>query len=417
MNAKQVVITGLGVIAPNGIGKKQVWENSVAGKNYIQQITKFAVQDWPAQMAGEVRGFAETDFISSRQAHKLDVFTKYAIAASDLAIKDSDIKLNQMNADRIGVYIGNCFGGWTFNDPQLRLLHTNGIDDFSPFVGTAWFPAAPQGEITIKNKLRGHSKTFDSGRASGLTAIGYGARAVLQGRADIILAGGTEGLINPFTFAALCTEGIEEPRHRIAESGVYQPFDRRRNGWVPGEGAAILVLEEYEHAKRREAKIYGEIKGFSDSTVACHPRFLSGQELGLDYTMTEALADADLSQQQIDLIIADGLGTELGDLWEYRAVKKSLDKVYSTVPVTVPKTMTGNLYGAAGALDAFWAAMSIENNTVLPTLNYEVADPLIELNIVHETQRERTINNVMINGRGNGGICASLVIGSVAAMQ
>ena len=417
MMAGRVVITGLGVVAPNGIGKNAVWENSVAGKNCIRPMTRFDVQDWPVQVAGEISEFVETDFIPSRQAHKLDIFTKYALAASDLAIKDSALDWRQVNRERVGVFIGNCFGGWTFNDPQLRLLHTAGVEEFSPFVGTAWFPAAPQGEITIRHKLKGHSKTFDSGRASGLAAIGYGARAIVHGRAELVLAGGTEGLINPFTFAALCTEGIAEPRHRMAENGVYQPFDQQRSGWIPGEGAVLLVLEEYEHAKRREAKIYGEIKGFSEASGACHPRFLSGAEAGLEYTIAAALAEAKLDQRQVDLLIADGLGTELGDLWEYRAVKQSLDQVYSTVPVTVPKTMTGNLYGAAGALDAFWAAMSIEKQTVLPTLHYTQADPLIELNIVGETQSGVKINNVVINGRGNGGICASMVIGAVPELQ
>jgi len=414
MNTKRVVITGLGVIAPSGIGKDEVWKNSVAGKNCIDQITKFDVHKCPVKLAGEVRGFVDTDFIPSRQAHKWDVFTKYAVAASDLAIKDSNMDLNQVDKKRFGTYIGNCFGGWTFNDPQLRVLHTKGVDEFSPFVGTAWFPAAPQGEITIKNKLKGHSKTIDSGRASGLAAIGYGARAILQGRADIILAGGTEALMNPFTFAALCTEGIEEPQHRISENGVYQPFDRKRSGWIPGEGAAVLLLEEYEHAKRRNAKIYGEIKGFSDIAGACHPRFLAADELGLDYTMAEALDDAELTQGDIDLIMADGLGTNLGDLSEYQAIKESMGNVYSRVPVTIPKTMTGNLYGAAGALDAFWATMSIEKNIALPTINYEEPDPLMDLNIVGNTQRNIEINNVIINGRGNGGICTSLVIGSVS---
>ena len=410
---RRVVITGLGVIAPNGIGKDEVWKNSVAGKNCVDHITKFDTEKFSVKMAGEVKGFMDTDFIPARQAHKYDIFTKYAVAASDLAIKDSKIDLNAVDKSRFGTYIGNCFGGWTFNDLQLRLLHTKGVDEFSPFVGTAWFPAAPQGEITIKNKIKGHSKTIDSSRASGLTAIGYGARAILQGRADIILAGASEGLMTPFTFAAICTEGVEEPAHRISENGIYQAFDKKRSGWIPGEGAAILLLEEYEHAKKRNAKIYAEIKGFSEIAGACHPRFLADDELGLEYTIAEALTDAELDQSDIDLIVADGLGTIQGDLNEYQAIKKSMSTVYAKIPVTAPKTMTGNLYGAAGALDAFWATMSVENNIALPTINYKEQDPLMDLNIIDSTKRNIEINNVIINGRGNGGICASLAIGSV----
>jgi 3-oxoacyl-[acyl-carrier-protein] synthase II len=411
---RRVVITGLGVIAPNGIGKDEVWKNSVEGKNCIDQITKFDTEKFPVKMAGEIRNFVDTDFIPARQAHKFDSFTKYAVAASELALQDSKIDLNKVDKHRFGTYIGNCFGGWTFNDPELRGLVTKGIDEFSPFVGTAWFPAAPQGEITIKNRLKGHSKTFDSGRASGLTAIGYGARAIAEGKVDIILAGATEAMLTPFTFAALCTEGVEEPAHRISGTGIYQAFDRKRNGWVPGEGAAILLLEEYEHAKNRNAKIYGEIKGFSDITGACHPRFLATDELGLDYTISEALDDAELDEYNIDLIMADGLGTKQGDLSEYQAIKKSMSNVYSKIPVTVPKTMTGSLYGAAGALDAFWATMSIESNIALPTINGKEPDPIFDLNLVDKTRKDLEINNVLINGRGNGGICVSLVIGSVS---
>lgn len=413
MNIRRVVITGLGVVAPNGIGKDEVWKNSVAGKNCIERITKFDVEKFPVKMAGEIKNFVATDFIAARQAHKFDVFTKYAVAASDLAIKDSNIELDNVDKNRFGTYIGNCFGGWTFNDPELRRLHTEGVEEFSPFVGTAWFAAAPQGEITIKNKIKGHSKTIDSGRASGLTAIGYGARTIADGRADLILAGATEAMLTPFTFAAICTEGIEEPAHRISEAGIYKSFDGQRDGWIPGEGAAILLLEEYEHAKKRNAKIYGEIKGFSDITGACHPRFLAEDELGLDYTMSEALDDAELTEYDIDLIMADGLGTMQGDLNEYQAIKKSMSNVYSKIPITVPKTMTGNLYGAAGALDAFWATMSIDKNMVLPTINGNAIDPNFDVNVVDKTMENIKIDNVMVNGRGNGGISVSLVIGAV----
>lgn len=413
MNMRRVVITGLGVVAPNGIGKDEVWNNSIEGRNCVAQITKFDTEKFPVKMAGEIRNFNENDFISPRQAHKLDIFTKYAIAASDLAIKDSKIDLDNVDRNRIGTYIGNCFGGWAYIDPELRLLHTKGVSEFSPFVGTTYFPAAPQGEITIKYKLKGHSKTIDSGRASGLTAIGYGARAISQGRADMILAGATEALLTPYTFAAICAEGVEEPAHRISENGIYQPFDKSRNGWVPGEGAAILLLEEYEHAKKRNAKIYGEIKGFSDINGACHPHFLSTDELGLDDTISEALDDAELNEYDIDLIIADGLGTNQGDLNEYQAIKKSMNNVYSKIPITIPKSMIGNLYGAAGALDAFWATMCIEKNIALPTINGKELDPIFDLNIVDKTIKNLDINNVIVNGRGNGGICVSLIIGSV----
>lgn len=404
---RRVVITGIGLVCPLGNGKQPAWNQFKNGKSGIRRITKFDTNGFKTHFAGEVM-LESTDYISPRLAKKMDPFSLYALVASDFALKDSKLDLERIDKERIGIYVGNVTGGWTYTEPQLRLLHTQGVRHVSPYLASAWFPAAPQGQTTIFYGFKGYSKTIDCGRASGLACIGYGARAIRSGKCDVLLAGGTEAIVTPFSITACDLESLTEPDHELAEDGCYRPFDQDRNGYVPGEGAVFLVLEELQHAMARDASIYCEITGFGNVNEPCQPRFLQRDiEKGLSRAMTAAIKEANTHPENVDLIMADALGTQWADYSESVAIRKTISP---DVLVSAPKSMCGNLYGAAGALDTALAALSIKDGCIPPTINIQCPDPQCGLNIVQNEAIQAEPNQVLINGRGSGGVSASLVV-------
>ncbi|KYF95834.1 hypothetical protein BE20_44085 [Sorangium cellulosum] len=408
--SRRVVITGIGLVAPNGIGKDAVWGNILAKLPAIGHITKFEPDGFPVGVGGEVSGFDPLDFMPSRLARKLDAFTQYAIAASDMAMKDAELQLDKVDKNRFGVFVGNCFGGWHFAEREIRSLHTQGLRAVSPFQATAWFPAAPQGQISILFGLKGHSKTIVCDRASGLASVGYGARAVAEGRADVVLAGGAEAPLTPLMYLACLTDGVMIREPDRVPSASYRPFDAGRRGIVPGEGAAFLLLEDREHAIRRNARIYAEISGFGMATDACHPAPLPAEELGLSAAMRKALDDGDVAASAVSFVMADGMATRDGDHQEAAAIHEVFGARGRQVPVTAPKSMTGHLYGASGAMDVAIAAMALQRRVVPPTSNLDVWDAQCDLAIATEPMKNRMIEHVLVNGRGSGGINAALVI-------
>jgi 3-oxoacyl-[acyl-carrier-protein] synthase II len=404
---RRVVITGIGIVSPLGNGKQTAWSEFKNGHNAIQRITKFDADGFNIPFAGEVK-LDSSDYISPRLAKKMDLFSIFALVACGFALEDSKLDLEIINKDRVGICVGNITGGWTFTEPQLRNLHTQGVRQVSPYLASAWFPAAPQGQVSIFYGLKGYSKTMDGGRASGLICVGYGAKAIRSGKSDVLLAGGTEAIVTPYTIAACETEGITESGHHPAGDGCYRPFDQNRDGWVPGEGAVFLVLESLEHAIARDADIYCEVTGFGHVNEPCHPRYLPLDcEKGLARAMTIAMKEAEAKTDNVDLIMADALGTQLGDYSESVAIKKVVNQ---NVLVTAPKSMCGHLYGAAGALDTALAALSINDGCVPPTINIQHPDSKCGLNIVQNKVVETTLDSVLINSRGSGGISASLIL-------
>ncbi|WNG34352.1 beta-ketoacyl-[acyl-carrier-protein] synthase family protein [Archangium violaceum] len=408
--SRRVVITGLGMITPGGIGKRNAWANTLAGKQSIRPLTGNKQAERSGWEGGALEAFSPSDFMPMRLARKLDPYTQYAVAASKLALEDGSIELEKVDRERFGVFVGNCLGGWDFTDRELRKLHTQGYKELSPFQATAWFPAAPQGQISILFELRGHSKTLVCDRASGLVSIGYAARTIAQGSADIILAGGAEAPLTPFAYLACETEGVIAGSQDGTGARAYRPFDVSRQGLLPGEGAVFLLLEEREHALRRGAHVYAEIDGFSLSNDACHPATLPPEEGGLSRAMSGALKDAGLEPRDIHLLLADGLATRDGDRQEAIAIQKVFGDLHQRLPVTAPKSMTGHLYGAAGALDAAWGALAIEHRQLPPTVGLVQQDPSLKLSVVTQSRAAHQLDAVMINARGSGGMNASLVI-------
>lgn len=411
MGNRRVVISGLGIICPAGTGWEDVWENCKRGKNFVGAVKKFNASSYPVAIGGEIGEFNFGDYIPHRLLRKLDQFTKYALVASELAIQDARLKIKNENPERVGIMIGNCFGGWEFTDPELRKLHTSGVKDVSPFQATAWFPAAPQGQISIFYGIKGYGKTIVCDRASSLAAIGYGSRIIEKGTAELVLAGGTEALANPFSFLSCCNSGLLARPNGFSPENAYRPFDLERHGLVMGEGAGIVVLEEMSHALKRNAPIYAEVKGFGITCDGVHPIKSAEDPAHLVRAMDNALDKAQIPKEKIDYICADGMATQAGDVSETKAIKECFGKRAHSLYVSAPKAMFGHLAGAAGAVDTILTSLTLSKGIVLPTINYEQADPLCDLDYVPNRGRIMAAENAVVVGRGTGGINCTLVIG------
>lgn len=395
----QIVITGIGIVSALGIGKDQNWQNACSGKNYICQVSTWNTITLPL-FAGQLKDLKIENYLPRRLSKKLDPFAQYALIASKEAIEDSRIQTFAFDERRVGVFVSNMFGGWHFADRELRHLYTEGADAVNPYLATAWFPAAPQGEITILNGFKGYSKTIDGGKAGGLLSIGYAARALQQGKADIIIAGGAEAMINPFMMATCYASSRNSDKNRLTPSNHFEPFSTIESGWAPGEGSAFLMLERIESARKRQAKIYAEICAFN------HGHHSTSHRIGLERSISNVLQQAKYSPEEIDLIYANGAGSIERDEEEASAIRKYFDRPV----VSVPKSMCGHLGGAAGALDIALAALSLKNNKVPPTVCSTEIDDRYELDVITKQPRSMPLNKILINAASPEGTCASLII-------
>ncbi len=409
---RRVVITGLGIVAPSGIGKAAFWDGMKEGTSFISPISKFDASRYPSRIAGEVRELKIPDSFSKRLLKKLDRFSHLALVAADLALKDGKLELADENLDRVGVFMGNALGGWEYAETELRDLYIEGLDGVSPYQATAWFPAAPQGQISIYYGIKGYSKTVISDRASSLMALGYAARTIKKGNADLILAGGTEAPIAPYALLCCNTNGSLSTRNEEA-STAYRPFDGTRDGFVIGEGAGIVVLEEMEHALERGAHIYGEVVGYSTNCDGYHRIDFDPEGNQLAVAIKTALHESEVSIGEVDYICADGDATENGDRSETKAVKKVFGKEAYKIPISAPKSMTGNLLGASGAVDLITTLLSMEHSCILPTINGREKDQECDLDYVPLRSRPQDINTALIHSRGRGGINTVLVVQKV----
>ena len=405
---RRVVITGMGVVAPSGIGKSDFWKGMKEGVSYVSPISKFDASRYPSRIAGEVKELSIPPIFSNRLLKKLDRFSHLALVAADLALKDGKVELTEEDLNRVGVFMGNALGGWQYAETELRDLYIEGLEGVSPYQATAWFPAAPQGQISIYYGIKGYSKTVISDRASSLMALGYAARTIKKGNADVVLAGGTEAPVTPYALLCCSTHGSLSIRNE-EPSSAYRPFDGTRDGFVIGEGAGIVVLEEMEHALKRGAPIYGEIAGYATNCDGYHRIEVDPEGEQLARAIKKALREAQVSVKEVDYICADGSATENGDRSETRAVKKVFGEDAYTIPVSAPKSMIGNLLGASGAVDLITTLLSMEHSLMLPTINCREKDPECDLDYVPLHARSREINTALIHSRGRGGVNTVLV--------
>ena len=406
---KRVVVTGLGAVTPIGIGKENFWSALIAGKNGIGKITRFDATGYTAQIAGEVLDFEPVQFIDKKELKRMDRYTQFALAATKLAIEDAKLDVAKIDGDRAGVYIGSGIGGMETLHNQYEKLFTKGASRISPFFIPMMIANMAAGNVAIAFGLRGVCECIVTACASGTNAIGDAFYTIQRGDADIMFAGGSEAAISPAgvsgfaAMKALCADHNDDPAH------ASRPFDKNRSGFVMGEGAGIILLESLEHAQNRGAHIYAEIVGYGRNDDAYHITTPAPGGTSQAKCMKLALDDAGLNPEDVDYINAHGTSTQFNDKGETEAIKLLFGEHAYKIPVSSTKSMTGHMLGAAGGVEAIASVLSIENNIVHPTTNYETQDEGLDLNYVPNVAQEHKVDVAISNSFGFGGHNACVV--------
>ncbi len=406
---EKIAITGFGVISPSGIDKKTFWSNVVHGRSMVEKIERFDASLYPSRIAGHVKELEAYSNVSSRLLKKIDLFSHMALVASEMALNDAKINLSEEDLKRVGIFMGNALGGWLYAETELRDMYLEGREGVSPFMASAWFPAAPQGQISINYGIKGFSKTIVADRASSLMAIGYAARTIGRGKCDFILAGGMEAPVTPYALLCCNTSGVLTKNNDHPQT-AYRPFDKNRDGLAIAEGAGVLTLEPQSRVTKRKAHVYAYIIGYGTTTDAVDRIDPSDNGKQLARAIQIALDDAGLKPQDIDYICADAAGTQLGDITETKAIKLAFGEYAKKVAISAPKSIFGNMLGASGALDVITTILAMEHSMIPPTINYETPDPQCDLNYVPNKAQAKNIKNAMIINRGRGGINCVLIL-------
>jgi 3-oxoacyl-[acyl-carrier-protein] synthase II len=407
-----VVITGLGAITPLGQTVKETWENLVKGKSGVGYIDRFDTSNLPVKIAAQIRNFDPVKRLSQKEAgvpiKKLDLFSIYALWAAEEAIEDSALLKGPFDPDRVGVIIASGIGGVETLEREIIVGYTKGYDRISPYLIPMMIPDMASGLIAIKYRFKGPNYCTVSACASSAHAIGDAFRLIRYGDADVMVVGGSEAPIIPTAVAGFSSMKALSTRNDEPEKAS-RPFDRDRDGFVMGEGAAVLVLEEYEHAMRRGAKIYAELVGYGATADAHHITAPCADGEGAVKCMLRALEDAKLSPDEVDYINAHGTSTKLNDAVETLAIKKVFGERAYKIPVSSTKSMIGHLLGAAGAIEALATIMTIYTGIIHPTINYENPDPECDLDYVPNEARKKEVNVAISNSFGFGGHNVCLV--------
>lgn len=409
MSKRRVVVTGLGIVSPVGNTVDEAWTNIMAGQSGIGRITRFDPTAFAAQIAGEVKGFDVSQYLSAKDARRMDTFIHYGIAAGTQALKNSGLEVTDANRERIGVNIGSGIGGLPMIEDTVRTLVKEGPRKISPFFIPATIINMIAGHLSIIFGLQGPNLGVVTACTSGTHAIGESARAIEYGEADVMLAGGAESTICPLAVGGFGAARALSTRNDAPEQAS-RPWDRERDGFVLGEGAGILVLEEYEHAKARDARIYCEVVGYGKGADAHHMTAPTEDGSGAARCMDVALRNAGINPDQVDYINAHGTSTPLGDIAETKAVKRSFGDHAHKLMVSSTKSMTGHLLGAAGGIEAVFSALSITHQAVPPTINLVEADPECDLDYVPNTARQAKVDIALSNSFGFGGTNGTIIL-------
>ena len=408
MDKRRVVVTGIGMISPLGVGNEATWQGLVEGRSGIGPITKFDASAYSARIAGEVLDFNPEQWIEKKEVKKSDTFIHYAIGAAQIAVDDAKLDTKAMDPDRLGVIIGSGIGGLPLIEEMHRKLLERGPTRISPFFIPGLIVNLATGQISIRFNARGPSSAPATACATGAHAIGDAFRIIQRDEADVMFAGGSEAVVTPLAvggFAAMraLSTRNDDPQH------ASRPWDRDRDGFVMGEGAGVLILEEREHALARGASIYCELKGYGMTSDAYHITSPSEDGEGMARVMKRALKDAKLEPKDIQYINAHGTSTPVGDKIETKAIKTVFGEGAYNVAISSTKSMTGHLLGAAGGLESAIAAMTVRTGIIPPTINYENPDPECDLDYVPNKARQVDVTNVLSNSFGFGGTNATLI--------
>ena len=404
---RRVAVTGMGVISPLGIGIDENWAALCNGKSGIAPITKFDTNSFPIKIAGEVRDFDPQQYIGHKEVKKMDIFIHYAVAASQLALKDSGFKITEKNAERVGVQVGVGLGGLPVIEKYHDIFKEKGVRKITPFFIPMLIANLASGQVSIHFGAKGPNTCVVTACATGTHAIGDAARLIQYGEADVMFAGGTESVITP-----LCVGGFHAAKALSTRNddpqGASRPFDRDRDGFVIGEGCGVVILEEMDLAKKRGARIYGEVAGYALNGDAYHITATAPNGEGAARCMNLALKNAGINREEVEYINAHGTSTG-ADATETQAIKTVFGDHAYKLAVSSTKSMTGHLLGAAGGVEAIFSLLAISRGVLPPTINYTTPDPECDLNYIPNQAQERKISTALSNSFGFGGTNAVLV--------
>ncbi|GFE61210.1 beta-ketoacyl-ACP synthase II [Geobacter sp. AOG2] len=409
---RRVVITGVGVVSPLGCGNAKNWDALVNGRSGIGHITRFDASAMPVRIAGEVKDFNPEDFIDKKEIKKMDLFIQYALAASQFAMEDSGLAITEENAERVGVLVGAGLGGLPTIEKYHTALLEGGYKKISPFFIPMLIINLAPGHISIKYGAKGPNISSVSACATATHSIGDAYHIIKRGDADAMIAGGTESTVTPLGIGGFAVMKALSDRNDDPQAAS-RPFEKNRDGFIMGEGAGIVILEEYEAAKKRGAKIYAEVVGYGLTGDAYHLTAPAPGGEGAARCMKMALTNAGVNPEQVGYINAHGTSTPMNDLYETMAIKTVFGNYAHTVKISSTKSMTGHLLGAAGGIEAVFSCMAMEKGVVPPTINYEEPDPECDLDYTPNTACEAKIEYAMSNNFGFGGTNASLLFKKV----
>ena len=406
---RRVVVTGMGLMIPTGIGVQTAWKNVCEGRSGIGPLTRFDANGFETRIAGEVKGFNPELYIEKKEIKKMDLFIQYALAATQEAIEDSQLKITPENCEQIGVIVGTGLGGLPTLEKYHKVLLEKGPGRITPFFIPMLIANMASGQIAIQFGVKGPNTCVVTACATGAHCIGDAFRVILYGDAEAMIAGGTEANITPLTVGGFNAMKALSTRNEEPEKAC-RPFEKNRDGFVVAEGAGILILEELEFALKRNAKIYGELVGYGYTGDAYHITAPPPDGDGAARCMRMAIKDAGLRPEEIDYINAHGTSTPLNDLTETLAIKTVFGEYAKKVPISATKSMTGHLLGAAGSTEAIFTILAIRDGIIPPTINYEEPDPECDLDYVPNVARKKSLNVAMSNAFGFGGMNATLVL-------
>jgi 3-oxoacyl-[acyl-carrier-protein] synthase II len=409
---RRVVVSGLGIIAPVGIGISDAWSNILAGKSGIGRITRFDPSPFASQIAGEVKGFDVSKYLAAKEARRFDTFIHYGLAAAIESIRDAGLDLDKLNRERIGACIGSGIGGLPLIEETYDAVIAGGPRKISPFFVPGTIINMIAGQISIMYGLKGPNLALVTACTTANHCIGDAGRLIEYGDADVMVAGGSEATISPLGVGGFAAARALSTRNGDPEHAS-RPWDVDRDGFVLGEGAGMLVLEEYEHAKARGARIYCELKGYGMSADAHHITAPCEDGDGAVRCMVNALRNAGVNPESVDYVNAHGTSTPLGDIAETVAVKRCFGDHARKLAVSSTKSMTGHLLGAAGGIEAVFSVLAIRDQVAPPTINLVNQDPRCDLDYVPNTARAMKIDNVLSNSFGFGGTNGTLVFGKI----
>lgn len=409
----RVVITGMGAVTPIGIGIDKFWHSLNNGESGISHIGKFDTKDFPTKIAAEVNDFNPEDFLSRKEMRRMDKFSQFAIASAKMAVEDSKIDINNLKTDKVGVIVGSGIGGIETLEEQHKILLKKGPKRISPLFIPMLISNMAGGHISIEFNAKGVNYTVVSACASATNAIGEGFRLIKNGKADVIIVGGTEAPITPLAVSGFASMKAMSTKNEFPEKAS-KPFDLNRDGFVIGEGSGFVVLENYEHAIKRNGKIYSEVTGYGTTADSYHLTQPDPSGYGALEAMKLALKEGDVSIEQVDYINAHGTSTPLNDKSETIAIKKLFKEHAYNLSVSSIKSMTGHLLGAAGAIEVISTSLTIKDSIIPPTINYETPDPECDLNYVPNKAINKNVKYALSNSFGFGGHNTSLLLADVS---